>query len=152
MRFEVYSRMTQTRRIYERKPPSPERPVTRLAAMQRDGIVEESWLWVRRRPHFAGLYRHIAMTPFTCPKPAQFQMQSAGRSEKRKGPTSVLLSYWSVMDLLKDLLLKYGRSAKLLNDAGGCNLLKKMVDCMIFPNGRHSDRVERQRRNLPCET
>jgi hypothetical protein len=51
------------------------------------------------------------------------------------------------MDLLKNLLLKYGKSANLLNDAGGCNVPKKMVDCMIFSNGRHRDRAGRQRRN-----
>jgi hypothetical protein len=39
------------------------------------------------------------------------------------------------MDLLKDLLLKYGKSANLLNAAGRCNLLKMMVDCMIFRKG-----------------
>jgi hypothetical protein len=37
--------MTRTRKGYKRKPPSPERPVTRLAAMQREGTVEENWFW-----------------------------------------------------------------------------------------------------------
>ena len=53
-----------------------------------------------------------------------------------------------MIDLLKNLLLKYNKLANLLNDAEGYNIFKKIINYIISPNKRHRDRAGRQQRNL----